>query len=123
MSSAERMAIEATYEDTCMIYRTETRTVDNIADPVKIFVAGGVICALSQKSLTSSNQTDAQNEVSYEIKLFLPPGITILPGDEIAVKRFGRSNPVASEQLYSSAGQPMLYATHQEVIVKARSRA
>ncbi|WP_038289801.1 hypothetical protein [Acetivibrio straminisolvens] len=123
--AAERAAIEMTYEDTCTIYRMAEVTGSNkITKMERVPVAENVICSLSSMQIRPSEQTAAQNDVEYTVKLFLGPEINVLPGDQIDVKRFGRVNPASGTVLkYESTGQPMVYATHQEIMVKGRDIA
>jgi len=121
---AERAAIERTYEDTCTIARLMPVTVNNISKSQETTVVSDAICALSQRSLKPTNQTDAQNEIEYDIKLFISPDILVEAGDVIAVKRFGRDNPASTIMLaFESASRPMIYPTHQEVMLKERGQA
>ena len=113
----ERKMIESTYEDICKISRYQDETVDFITKSVPVVVAENVICALSQSGLNPTTQTDSANNINYNIKLFLAPEIKINPGDQIEVLRFGK------EYLFESSGEPMVYATHQEVILVDRRRA
>ena len=123
--AAERAALEMTYEDTCTIYRMEEVTGSNkITKAERVPVAENVICSLSSMQIRPSEQTAAQNDIEYTVKLFLGPEINIRPGDQIDVKRFGRVNPASETVLkYESTGQPMIYATHQEIMVKGRDIA
>lgn len=121
---AERTAIEMTYEDTCTIVRMIPLTVNNISKSQETTVVSNAICALSQRSLKPTNQTDAQNEIDYDIKLFIAPDTIVEAGDMITVKRFGRDNPASSIMLtFESASRPMIYPTHQEVMLKERGQA
>lgn len=121
---AERAAIERTYEDTCNIVRMIPVTVNNISKSQETTVVSNAICALSQRSLKPTNQTDAQNEIEYDIKLFISPDIPVEAGDVITVKRFGRDNPASTIMLtFESASRPMIYPTHQEVMLKERGQA
>jgi len=121
---AERAAIERTYEDTCTIVRMIPVTVNNISKSQETIIVANALCALSQKSLKPTNQTDAQNEIEYDIKLFIAPDTPIEAGDMITVKRFGRDNPASNIVItFESASRPMIYPTHQEVMLKERDRA
>ena len=118
--SAERMAIEMTYEDTAAISRTiATRGGGNISKNVPSVVYSGVACALSYSGSDSGRQTDAQNNVDYDAVIFASPDLLVLPGDTIVVKRFGRDNPSSGRTLiFEAVGRPAVYATHQEIRVK-----
>ena len=57
--SAERMAIEMTYEDTASIYRTAPQTgADGITKVAASAVYQGIICGLSRSSGDGSGQTN-----------------------------------------------------------------
>lgn len=119
-ASAERAAIEMTYEDTATVSRTTPQRGQNAisaSDPSVIY--SGIICALSYTGSVSSGQTDAQNNVDYDAVIFAGPDISILPGDKIVLKRFGRDDPSSQKDLnFSVVGRPAVYATHQEIKVK-----
>lgn len=119
-ASAERAALEATYEDTATISRTDpTRGKNNISTSVPGVVYDEIICALSLSGSDKSNQTKAQNTIDYDAIIFFPPDLTVLPGDSITVKRFGRDNANSTVLLnYEAVGRSSLYPTHQEVKVK-----
>lgn len=119
-ASAERAALEATYEDTAKVSRTgPIRGTNNISKSVPGVIYDEITCALSLSGSDKSNQTKAQNTIDYDAVIFFPPDIMILPGDTIQVKRFGKDNPNSTILLnYESVGRPSLYPTHQEVKVK-----
>lgn len=119
-ASAERAAIERTYEDTAIVYRTTPqRGSDAFSTSDPSVVYPGITCALSYTGSDSSRQTDAQNGVDYSAVLFAGPDISVLPGDKIVVTRFGRDDPSSAIQLHFEAvGRPAIYATHQEITVK-----
>ncbi|MFR8332146.1 MAG: hypothetical protein ACLU9S_07105 [Oscillospiraceae bacterium] len=118
--SAERMAIEMTYEDTATIYRTVPQTgVDGLTQAVLAEVYQGIVCGLSRTGGESSGQTKAQNNVDYDAVIFAAPELQVLPGDRVSLQRFGRDNPDSRHILhFAVVGCPAVYATHQEVRVK-----
>ena len=117
--AAERTAIEQTYEDTAAISRTEPVTGENsITRAVPAVVYERVICALSYSGSDSSQQTKAQNEIEYDAVVFAAPELTVLPGDKIALRRFGRTDLNGRMLNFVVVGRPALYATHQEICVK-----
>ena len=88
-ASAERAAIELTYEDTATVSRTTSqRGKNNISAPSPSVIYDGIICALSYTGSDNSRQTDAQNNVDYDAVIFASPDLLVLPGDTIVVKRF-----------------------------------
>ena len=119
-ASAERAAIEMTYEDTATVSRTIPQRGQNAisaSDPSVIY--SGIICARSYTGSDRSGQTDAQNNVDYDAVIFAGPDLSILPGDKIVLKRFGRDDPSSQKDLnFAVVGRPAVYATHQEIKVK-----
>lgn len=121
--AAERMALESTYEDTCTVNRLDqsegsdgiTRTNDA---PDNVYV--DIICALSAKG-DSSKQTDVQQHIEYDMQLFVEPDKILEAGDNVTVRRFGRFSPAAIELRFEVIGQPVVYATHNQVKLKAVS--
>lgn len=73
-------------------------------------------CDISQKALAVNGQREAQNEVSYEIKLFIAPELDIRQGDRIEVTR-------GHVKRTFTAGEPFPYPTHQEVILQRKDKA
>lgn len=120
-ASAERAAIESTYEDVATIERNETvRGTGNISSYKRTMVYDNVICGISYMTADKSDQTDVQNNIDVEATLFIGPELDIRPGDFITVKRFGRDNPTSTLiREYEVIGLPPIYATHQEVRLKA----
>lgn len=118
--SAERMAIEMTYEDTASIYRTAPQAgADGITKVAASTVYQGIICGLSRSSGDGSGQTKAQNNVDYDAVIFAAPEMQVLPGDRVSLQRFGRDNPGSQRILhFVVVGRPAVYATHQEIRVK-----
>jgi hypothetical protein len=120
----EQLAIEATYEDTCTVYRSEDDTSGGLTKKTLETVIQDAICAISSGGLSASDQTDGANLVEQSDKLFLGPTYLLKPGDVIEVKRFGRYQPTSTLiSKYECAGKSMNYATHQEVKVKVRDMA
>lgn len=119
-ASAERAAIELTYEDTATVSRTTSqRGKNNISTSSPSVIYDGIICALSYTGSDNSRQTDAQNNVDYDAVIFASPDLLVLPGDTIVVKRFGRDDPSSGRNLtFEVIGCPSVYATHQEIKVK-----
>ena len=115
-AAAERRAIEATYEDTADIFRTQAVTdANNISHDVQKSLYEGVSCALS-KGTNASAEQKAQT-VDHTNVLFLAPELEIKPGDTIKVTRFGRVRS------FTVLGFPDVYATHQEIRLKERGLA
>lgn len=117
--AAERAAIEMTYEDTATVSRTTLQKINNISKHVPEDIYTDSICALVYSGSDKSQQMQAQNKIDYDAIIFFPPSLSILPGDKIALKRFGRDNPDSTIVYnFEVVGRPNIYATHQEVRVK-----
>lgn len=119
-ASAERQAIEMTYEDTATISRTTPqRGQGAISTSSPTVIYQDIVCGLSYTGSDNSRQTNAQNSVDYDAVIFAGPDLVVLPGDKIVVKRFGRDDSTSTKTLnFSVVGRPAVYATHQEIKVK-----
>lgn len=108
--SRHRRAIERMYTDQCTISRhvqvkdPETKETKQVPQPVYTDQP----CRISQRVLAANGQTEAQNDIGYESKLFIAPEIEIKQGDLLEVARDGVTRRY-------TAGEPFLYSTHQEV--------
>jgi len=116
-----RRAIERMYEDRATISRHEpvkdpvTKETKQVLQPVY----EDEPCKLSQTGLPRNGQTEAQNDVRYDAKLFIAPELVIKQGDVIALTR------AASGQVETfSAGKPFPpYSSHQEIYLTAKGWA
>lgn len=110
--SRHRRTLEKMYEDTCTISRYEEVkdpvTGETILQPRPVYENQS--CRISQKALASNGQTETQNSISYQIKLFIAPELDIRQGDEVSVTRAGVTDQY-------QAGEPFRYRSHQEVIL------
>lgn len=112
--AAHRAAVEMLYEDRATILRRIEVTKPSgetvlSADPVAVYTDQP--CHLSQSGLPKNGQTEAQNDIRYEVKLFIAPELVIRQGDVIRVTR-------ATNQAVTTytAGEPFPpYGSHQEV--------
>ena len=122
--AAERAAIEATYEDIATVKDMRPQTgPDKVTHMVEIEVYTDVACALSAKT-DRSDQTDAQHTIEYDMVLFAAPYLAIKAGQTVMVRRFGRDDPGSLlVHAFEVVGRPIVYATHQEVALKARDLA
>lgn len=113
-----RRVVERLYEDSCTIYRhqktTDPDTEETVLEPVVIY--SDQPCRVSQKTLGTNNQTDAQNDVQYETKLFVAPELEIKQGDMIEATRGTLTRKY-------EAGEPFLYPSHQEVSIQRKDWA
>jgi hypothetical protein len=113
-----RRAIEKLYTDRATIYRHEkvkdpvTKETRTIPQPIYMDQP----CRISQRALATNGQTEAQNEIRYEMKLFISPEVEIWQGDLLEVKR-------GTVTRRYTAGEPFLYPTHQEVSLQRKEWA
>lgn len=113
-----RRAIERLYTDRATIYRHQpvknpvTKTTKLVAQPVYTDQP----CRISQRALGQNNQTEAQNEIQYETKLFIAPEVEIKQGDLLEVTR-------GTVTRRYTAGEPFVYSTHQEVSLQRKEWA
>ncbi|MFC4305794.1 DUF6093 family protein [Cohnella boryungensis] len=116
-----RRAIERMYEDRATISRhtPEKDPVSKETKQVLQQVYEDEPCKLSQTGLPRNGQTEAQNDIRYDVKLFIAPELEIRQGDVIAVTR------VATGQVEKfSAGKPFPpYSSHQEIYLTAKGWA
>ncbi|MBY9078302.1 ABC transporter ATP-binding protein [Paenibacillus sp. HN-1] len=109
-----RAALELTYEDTCTVYRYQDNKdpVSKVTKQIPVAVYDSQACRLSQSGLAKDGQTEAQNDIQYDAKLFIFPDIAIRAGDLILVIR--KAQP--DEPVRFVAGEPFpSYPTHQEI--------
>jgi hypothetical protein len=117
-----RAAIETLYEDRAIISRyLETEELSGetklSVNPVPVYTDQP--CKLSQSGLSKNNQTEAQNDIGYEAKLFIAPEILIHQGDIIEITR-----AVNGSKWTYTAGEPFPpYWSHQEVNLERRGYA
>ncbi len=119
--SRHRRAIKKLYDSTCTISRyaeMETASGETRLSEDPEIVYTDEPCRISQKALGSNKQTEVENEISYEIKLFIAPELEIRQGDTITV-----TNKLGRAQTYT-AGEPFPpYPTHQEVSLQREGKA
>lgn len=113
-----RRAIERLYEDKCTIYRyqkvSDPETGETVMKPVAVY--SDQPCRVSQKALGTNNQTEAQNNIQYETKLFIAPELEIKQGDMIEATK-----GVVTRKY--EAGEPFPYHSHQEVSIQRKEWA
>ncbi|MEC1178537.1 ABC transporter ATP-binding protein [Metasolibacillus meyeri] len=109
---------ERYYTDRARISRTEDyeTTYGETRLQPDLLIYDGVPCRISQKVLAVNGQTETTNRIAYETKLFLSSQYKIKQGDKIAVTRG------LSTRLYT-AGEPFLYADHQEISLQRKDNA
>ena len=113
-----RRVIERLYTDRCTIYRYQPMK-DPVTKETKQFLQPLHVdqpCRISQRAPAVNGQTEAQNEIRYETKLFIAPEVEIRQGDLLEVTR----DTVTRRY---TAGEPFLYSTHQEVSIQRKDWA
>jgi hypothetical protein len=113
-----RRAIERMYTDRANVYRY-VQVKDPVTKETKQIlqsIYSEQPCHISQRALAANNQTDAQNEIQYETKLFIAPELDIRQGDLLEVTRG------TVTRRYTS-GEPFLYPTHQEISLQRKEWA
>ncbi|WP_039944491.1 hypothetical protein [Thermicanus aegyptius] len=113
-----RRAIEQIYTDRAMVYRY-VQVKDPVTKETKLVlqpVYTAQPCRISQRVLGQNNQTEAQNEIRYETKMFIAPELDIRQGDLLEVTR-------GTVTRRYTAGEPFLYPTHQEVSLQRKEWA
>lgn len=110
--------MERAYKDRCTIYEYkpvwDPERGEDVERPVPVVVDQP--CRISQRTLGTNNQTEAQNNIQYETKIFIAPEIEFKQGSMLTVTRKG------VERKYH-AGEPFIYPTHQEVSIQRREWA
>lgn len=109
---------ERYYTDRATIKRTDHYVTSDgeTRSQSDLLIYENVPCRISQKSLPTNLQTETVNDVFYEIKLFISPEYEIRQGDIITVTRGASTNVYV-------AGEPFLYADHQEVSLQRKGQA
>ncbi|RJX40876.1 ABC transporter ATP-binding protein [Paenibacillus pinisoli] len=116
-----RRQIEKMYEDRVTISRYESikdpNTRETKQQPIPLYE--NKPCKLSQSGLARNGQTEAQNDLQYDAKLFISPDLEIKQGDVIDVTRAATGRV----ETYT-AGEPFPpYSSHQEVNLTAKGWA
>lgn len=112
------IAIEKMYVDSADVYRYEDiRDPDTgVTKKVPVLKYEKQSCRISQRALAANAQTEAQNDIQYETKLFISPDLELQQGDLLQVTRGGVQRKYV-------AGEPFLYPTHQEVSIQRKEWA
>ncbi|WP_254777654.1 ABC transporter ATP-binding protein [Paenibacillus naphthalenovorans] len=120
--SQHRKAIERMYTDRATISRhieIQKPSGETVLTPDPIPVYTDQPCYLSQTGFAKNDQTEAQNDIQYEAKLFIAPELIIQQGDIVAVTR-GSTGRI---WVYT-AGEPFPpYSTHQEISLQREGYA
>lgn len=113
-----RRAIERLYTDRVTVYRYEkiknpvTKETELVLNTVYVDQP----CRLSQRTLAANGQTEAENIIQYETKLFIAPELEIRQGDMLEVARGNVTRRY-------TAGEPFVYPTHQEISIQRKDWA
>ena len=109
-----RMAIEATYDGTCRIYKMRpVKDPDTkVTRQEEVLVQEGIPCHLSYSSAVPAAGSSTAASVVQSIKLFLAPEPVIPPGSRIEVTQQGRT------ESYDQSGQAAVYSSHQEILLE-----
>jgi hypothetical protein len=108
-----RALIERMYEDTATIcrYDDDKNPVTKETELTLYEVYSNQPCKLSQLRLPQDGQTEAQNDVRYDAKLFIAPDVEVQQGDVVSVTRAATGRV----ETYV-AGKPFPpYQSHQEI--------
>ena len=113
-----RNKIEKLYTDRVDIYRWEKVKNEEMGTTItdNVLKYKDVPCRISQKALGTNNQTQAENNIAYETKLFISPDIEVKQGDRFIVTRGYKPRKY-------TAGEPFLYPTHQEISIERKEWA
>jgi len=111
-----RAMIEETYDGICSVY-VYGSTVDpetHITHKDETLIYEDIPCRISFKNnnLNDSQPTETAAKPVQKIKLFTSPDVNIPKGSKIKVTQ----NNVT--RTYKSSGEPMMYYTHQEIILE-----
>ena len=111
-----RAMIEQTYDGLCTVYvyGSVTDPVTHMTHKEETAIYEDIPCRISFKNnnLNDSQPTETASQAVQKIKLFLSPDVSIPKGSKIQVTQ----NNVT--RAYKSSGEPMMYYTHQEIILE-----
>lgn len=114
--TAAKQAVESRYDGVCSVYtygesKDPTTHITRTAETV---LYQDIPCRLSFKynNNSSASPSETITEVSQIIKLFVSPELNIPPGSKIVATQNGVTTA------YKSSGQPMVYSTHQEIVLE-----
>lgn len=111
-----RAMIEQTYDGLCTVYvyGSVTDPVTHMTHKEETAIYEDIPCRISFKNnnLNDSQPTETASVSVQKIKLFLSPDVSIPKGSKIQVTQ----NNVT--RAYKSSGEPMMYYTHQEIILE-----
>ena len=110
-----RSAIEATYSGLMTVYRRFPKIENGRTVFREEAVYTALPCALSRGASTRRQGDALRNNtiatVQYDAKVFLAPEPLIPPGSRVLVLQDGMSRN------FVTSGEPMVYPTHQEIVL------
>ena len=89
-------------------YQSIKDEVTGITSTKEVTEAENIPCRISYQSIPNADQTDTVSALTQTIKLFCAPDVGIRPGSKVIVTQNGITTS------YRAAGQPAVYASHQE---------
>lgn len=112
-----RKAIERLYDGTCTVTVHQEYEKDNGSTGFKDeVVLKDEPCHLSKQNISSTKEGEVAATISQVTKLFTSPTVNIPTGSKITVTQNGKTTD------YKQSGEPMVYATHQEIILELFDR-
>lgn len=113
-----RKAMEKMYTDIATVYEYQNVKDEDtkITSQRPVATIEDIPCRVSFSSIQTTGETSGAAEIGVSIKLFLAPDVQIKPGSKIAVKQ----DEVI--KYYESSGEPAVYGTHQEIMLKNAER-
>lgn len=116
LQSAARKVIESTYDGICDVvtYGSVTDPETHITFKGETTIYSELACRVSFKNnnLNDSVPSETASTPVQKIKLFTSPEAVIPKGSKIIVTQSGKTGT------YKSSGEPMMYETHQEIIME-----
>ncbi len=115
---AAKQVLESTYDGVCTVIEHK-KVKDAESKLIKfkdIVVLKDQPCHLVFKTVTSTVQSDSAARAEQIIKLLLSPDVVIKAGSKITVIQEGVTTD------YACSGEPAVYATHQEIVLRLFER-
>ena len=111
-----KAAIEKTYDGICTVYIQDdvTDPDTHITNKSELAVFEELPCRISFRNndLIISKTSETASEKTQKVKLITYPDKAIPAGSKIMVTQYGVTRS------YKSSGEPMVYYTHQEIVLE-----
>ncbi len=108
-----RKAIENTYLGVCDIYEFEKAIKSNMSTGFsEVIIKKDEPCKLSFYSIGDANKNSMASEVNQTAKLTISPELKIKSGSKIVIRQNGVTGT------FSNTGEPAIYSTHQEIVLR-----